>query len=265
VLRPPGNLRFDAELPEALDHQLPHVFEIRLELGIAFRDVFPYLVVVLRVEDPEGEVLELARDARHAEPPREGGVYVQRLPRDPQLVLRRLEHDGPHIVELVGELDDNDTHVLDRGDQHLAERGGLGVRLGPALDRGYLRNAVHQPGYLLSERLFDHVKRGAGVFDRVVEQGGRYGAGIELQAGKDDPDLEGVDDVWLAGKAELALMGRAGEEVGLLYHRQVVFGVDPPDGIEQGGNVPAAYFQLDVRHISMARNKCSGMDRSVNT
>ena len=61
-------------------------------------------------------------------------------------------------------------------------------------------------------------------------------------------DFQGVDDEGLAGEAELAFVGRVGEKIGLLYHREVYLGIDPPDDTEQGRYVPAAYFQFEICH-----------------
>ena len=82
------------------------------------------------------------------EPVGERRVDLERLLGDPASGLRRHRVQGHHVVQAVGELDQNDADVLGRGQDHLAE--GLRLRLvlahiGVPAD---LRHAVDELGDL---------------------------------------------------------------------------------------------------------------------
>ena len=99
----------------------------------------------------EREVLELPLDRVDAEPMGERREDLERLLR--LLVLLGLGHrlDRAHVVQPVGELDQDDPDVRGHRDDHLAVV--LGLRLVVRLERdpGQLRDAVDEPGDLLAE------------------------------------------------------------------------------------------------------------------
>ena len=106
---------------------------------------------LVRVEVVEGEVLEVALDPRHAQAVGDRRVDLQRLARDAPARLGRQVLERLHVVQPVGELDQDDPDVLGRGQDHLAE--GLGLRLVAAHVRvaADLGDAVDQLGDLLAE------------------------------------------------------------------------------------------------------------------
>ena len=118
-----------------------HPGEVLLTGRRALGDETHDLVVDLRVERREREVLELPLDGVHAEAVRERGVDLEGLV---GLALGRLGADvAPRagVVQPVGELDDEDADVAGHRDDHLAHRLGLGglavghlVELGDAVD-----------------------------------------------------------------------------------------------------------------------------------
>ena len=73
----------------------------------------------------ERQVLELLFDLLHPEAMGQGGVDVDRLLGDALLLGRRHRRDRAHVVQSVGELDDEDTQVGGHRHQHLAHRGRL--------------------------------------------------------------------------------------------------------------------------------------------
>ena len=112
-------------LPRVLQHH-------RLDLGVA-----------LRVQHREREVFELPLHVLDAEAVRERRVDVERLLRDALLLRLRQRRDRAHVVQPVGELDQQDADVLRHRDEHLAHRRGLlllprvelePVELGDAVD-----------------------------------------------------------------------------------------------------------------------------------
>ena len=78
------------------------------------------VAVVLRLEELEGQVFQLRLHAGHAEPVRQRRVDLPGLQRDPLPPLGRQVLQRPHVVQPVGQLDDDDAGVLGDRQQQLA-------------------------------------------------------------------------------------------------------------------------------------------------
>ena len=115
---------------------MPAAFEPRLELGDRPVDVrlaalaprveqLRQLAEALRLEDLEREVLELPLDLPDPEALGERRVDLERLARDPELLLRRQRGERAHVVEPVGELDEHDADVVGHRQEHLPDVLGL--------------------------------------------------------------------------------------------------------------------------------------------
>ena len=173
------------------------------------------LLVLARVERREGEVLQLPLDGVDAEPVRERRVDVEGLLGLLDLLLLRHRAERAHVVQPVGELDEDDPDVRGHRDHHLAVV--LGLRLVARLERdaGELGDAVDEPGDLLAEDLADLLQRRRRVLDRVVQQRGAQGLGVQAHAGADLRHADGVDDEVLARLAALVGVVLAGEHEGV--------------------------------------------------
>ncbi len=187
----------------------PCLVDVALALGALLGDEALDLVVLAGVQRLEGQVLELPLDRVDAEAVRDRRVDVERLPRLLDLLLLRHRADRAHVVQAIGELDQDDPDVRGHRDHHLAVV--LGLRLVARLERkpGQLRDAVDESGDLLAERLLHLLQRGARVLDRVVQQRGAQRLGVEPHAGADLRHADGVDDEVLARLAPLVGVVRA--------------------------------------------------------
>ena len=163
----------------------------------------------------EREVLELPLDGVDAEPVGQGRVDLQRLLGLLDLLLLRQRLQRAHVVQAVGELDEDDPDVRGHRDHHLAVV--LGLRLVARLERdpGELGHAVDEAGDLVAERLADLVERGRRVLDGVVQQRGAQRLGVEPHAGADLRHADRVHDELLARAAALVGVVLAGEDEGL--------------------------------------------------
>ena len=103
-----------------------------------------------------------------------------------------------HVVQPVGQLDQDHPDVARHRDHHLAVV--LGLLLVTALegDAGELRHAVHQLRDVLAEALPHVRERGARVLDGVVQQRGAERVGVEAHAGADLRHADGMGDELLA-------------------------------------------------------------------
>ncbi len=136
----------------------------------------------------------------------EGRVDIHGFAGDGLLALGLQVLEGAHVVEAVGQLDEHDAHVGHHGQQHLAHVFGLAVFAVGELDLVDLGDALDDVRHLVAESGVDFLAGGGRVFDRIVEQAGGDGRGVELHLGQDFRHFEGVDDVGLAGGAHLAGM-----------------------------------------------------------
>jgi hypothetical protein len=77
--------------------------------------------VAMRVEVREAQVLQLAIGIVQAKPVRDRRVDVQRFARHAAALFMRHRTQRAHVVQPVGELDQNDADVARHREQHLAE------------------------------------------------------------------------------------------------------------------------------------------------
>ena len=116
-----------------------------------------------------------------------------------------------HVVEAVGQLDQDHPDVGGHRDHHLAVV--LGLLLVAALegDAGELRDAVDELGDVVAEALAHVVERRARVLDGVVQQRRADRLGVEAHAGADLRHADRVGDELLARLAALVGVALAGE------------------------------------------------------
>ena len=181
----------------------------------------------------EGEVFELAAEFAHAEAVGERSVDVEGLPGDLLALLGLEVLEGAHVVEAVGELDDDDADVGDHGEEHLAYVLGLLVFAIGELDVVEFGDAFDDVGDLFAEAFFDLVGGDVGVFDGVVEQAGGDGGGVHLELGENEGDFERMDDVGFTGGALLAFVLLQAELPGLADDVEVVAGAVVMDFFEE--------------------------------
>ena len=137
---------------------------------------------------------------------REGSVDVERLLGDALLLFGAQVLQRTHVVQAIGELDDDDADVGDHGEEHLADVLGLVVFAVGELDFVEFGDAFDDVCDLFAEAAGDLLRGDVGVFDGVVQKASGDGGGVHLQIGEDLGDFEGMDDVGLAGGAELAFV-----------------------------------------------------------
>jgi hypothetical protein len=129
---------------------------------------------------------------RHPEAVGERGVQVARLLRDALTLLRREPVERPHVVQAVGELDENDPCVLRDRQQELAVVLDLPLLRGVEREVADLRQPVDDLGDLAPELALDVLDRDGRVLDDVVDQSARDRHGVELKVGEDLRDFNAV-------------------------------------------------------------------------
>ena len=223
MLGPAADGRLDLRVAQLVGHLRRHVGQVGVAAGLALADEPDDLLVALRVQRGEREVLELPLDRVHAEPVGQRRVDLERLAGLALLLVRRQEAQRAHVVQPVGELDDEHPRVARHRDDHLADglalRGARGLRgvgaLG-RLDLVELGDPVDDDPDQLAELAGQPLETDLGVLDRVVQQRGGQGRGVHAEIGEDAGDGQRMGDVRIAGAPHLALVGLLGELVGPL-------------------------------------------------
>src|SRR5690606_12665741 len=189
--------------------------------------------VAERVERPEAEILELDLEAVDAEPVRDRRVDLERLARDPPLLLARQGRDRAHVVRPVRELHEHDAQILHHREDHLAEALGLRLRGAVEAELVQLADAVDQVSDVVAETLPNLFERRRRILEHVVEQGGLDRAGVEIQARDDLRDADRMRDIRLAAAAVLTFVSLRGEFVRLDDALQVPLGKVGGEALEQ--------------------------------
>ena len=240
VLDAPAHVGAEAGRFQGIFELASELAQVALAGGASGGDQFGDAGVGVRFEVLEAEIFERSADLPDAEPGRQRGVDLDRLARDALLLVRRQGGEGAHVVEAVGELDDDDADVFGHRDEHLAQVFGLGVfGDGGVFDVGQLEgaelgHAVDQLGDVDAEFDDQVVALDAAVFHHVVEQGSLDGRDVKLEFGAGDGGGEGVFDVWVAGAARVAGVGVLGVAVGAFNLFQVGGG---EVSLQDGGEV----------------------------
>src|SRR5450432_1207813 len=197
----------------------------KLFVGMAPRfDGEDDLLVGVRLQVLEGEVLEFVAHLAHAQAVRDGRVDLDGLARNTLAPLGAQVAERPHVVDPVGQLYQDDADVLDHGQQHFAEAFGLPVLVGKHVELGELGDAIHAARYFFAEFLAHLVGGDAGVFHHVVRQPGFHGHHINAHVRQDVGHHDRVHHVGLARIADLVFMVFAGEAEGFLECGQIVLG-----------------------------------------
>ena len=128
------------------------------------------------------------------------------------LLVGWLRVQGPHVVQTVAYLDEDDSYVVAHGEQQLLEVFCLCRSLLSEDAATDLRQSVNNLCYLGSEDVLDVLYGVVCVFHHIVEQ-------CRTDAGRAESDLsagylshgDGVHDVGLAGKSAHTLVSLTGK------------------------------------------------------
>ena len=251
VLGAAGDLAFDA----GLLHRLAYAVDMLVDEAGAFRFFLSQVGLELghpfRLQHLDGQILQLALNAENAQTVGQGRVDGQGLFGD--LLLPQhgvVGGDGAHIVQAVGQLDQDDADVAGHGHQHAAQVLSLGLVAVAELQLAQLGHALHQHQRVGAEAFADDLLGHGGILHHVVEQTGGDSLVVYLQRGQDLRHGQGMDDIRLAAVPHLILMGGQSQLV------------SAPQQLLVGGGVVRARLLDDVvdgnRHKDQVSLKGSG-------
>ena len=173
-----------------------------------------YLVVALAVEIVERAVLQLPLYLLHTEPVGDGGVDLHRLGGLYELLGAALVVHGAHIVQPVGNFDEDDADVLGHGHEHLAQVLGLLLLVAGPLDAGQLGDALDYVRDGGAELALDLVVGDGRVLYDVVQQRGDHAVLVEALLGDYLRRGEAVRHVGRAVAPLLLRVSRGGVFIG---------------------------------------------------
>ena len=159
VLGAARDLGAHAHLGELVLEEPRRFGDVIFAVGATLRHHALDLGVLARMEGREGEVFELPLDAVDAQPVSQRSVDLERLLGLLDLLLLAQVAQGAHVVEAVGELDQDDADVFGHGHDHLAVVFGLLLFGGGEADLGQLGDAVDQHRDHVAELGADHFDR----------------------------------------------------------------------------------------------------------
>ena len=142
---------------------------------------------------------------------RERREDVERLLRLVDLLLLRQRLQRAHVVEAVGQLDQDHPDVGGHRDHHLPVVLGLLLVAAVEGDPRQLGDAVDELGDVVAEALAHVVERRGRVLDRVVQEAGADRLRVEAHARADLRHADRVGDELLARAAALVRVALAGE------------------------------------------------------
>ena len=213
-LAPAVDVRHHAVLLQVLDElALDLADQIAVALGQRIEALLDH-PIGFRVEGAEGKVFQLLAHFLHAHAAGERCVDVERLLCDAAARGCGHEFQGAHVVQAVGELDQEHADIVGDGEQELAEILRLLGLARHQFQPLQLGQALDQRADLMAKNLVDLGPRRLGVLDGVVQQGCDDGGVIELQPGQDRRDLERVGEIGIAGGAGLRAMRLHGIDIG---------------------------------------------------
>ena len=162
-----------------------------------------------------------------------GRVDVARLLRDldPALLGKMMER--PHVVEAVGELDEDDADVVHHRQQHLPEILRLPLLARRERNRAQLGHPLDHVGDVGAEELLDSLDRRLRVLDDVVQEPGRDGHDVQLHVGELVGYLQRVHEIGFTGVPDLALVLERGKHIGAPEQLNVSLGVICPNFFDE--------------------------------
>ncbi len=223
LLLPPLDLDFDAAPGELVGQLVGDAGDQRAVLGLQVLEPGGDQRVGFGHEVAERQLFQLAAHALHAHAAGERGVDVERVLGDAGALGLRHEIQRAHVVQAVGELDQQHARVVGDGEQELAEILRLLGVLGGEIEFVELGEPVDQAADLGPEDLVDLLAGGGRVLDRVVQHRGDDRRIVELEIGQDRGDLERMGKERIARGALLRPMGLHRVNIGAI--EQVLVGV----------------------------------------
>ena len=185
------------------------------------------------MSSPERQAFQLLAHFVHAYAAGERRIDIERLLGDAAARLRLHVLERAHIVQPVGELDQQHPYVLGDRQQEFAQVLRLLGFTRHQVEPLQLGEAFHQVPDVGAEQMVDLGAGGLGILDRIMQQRRRDGGVVELVLGKDRGDFERMGDIGVARQPPLFAMRLHGIHIGAVEKVLVRMGIVLADAFDQ--------------------------------
>ena len=175
----------------------------------------------LRVQHFEREILKLLADRLHAHASGQRRIDLHRLAGNALPLVGSQMSDRLHVVQPVGQLDEQDPYIAGHREQQFAEVLGLRGFLGGQFQLVELGHAIDQTCDLGAEQPDKLLARRGSVFDRVVQQRRDDGGIVQPEIREDRGDFERVPEIRLSARTFLVGVRPCTEHIGAVQKRFV--------------------------------------------
>ncbi len=190
-------------------------------------------LVGVGIELAERQVLELFPHLLHAHAAGERRIDVERLLCRHAARLGRAVFERAHVVQPVGKLDQQHTHVVGDGQQKLAQVFGLLGLFGDEVELFQLGQTFDQGADVAAEQAVDLGAGGVGILDGIVQQRGSDGGVVEVKIGEDGGNLERMREIRIARGALLLTMRPHRVDIGAIEQILVGLRIVLLDAVDQ--------------------------------
>ena len=133
--------------------------------------------------------------------------------------------EGPHVVQTVRQLNEQNPNILTHGQQQLAKILGLLCTVRLQFQLGKLGDAPDQERDLTAELLSDLFARGLGILNRVVQQRSDDRRGIEMIMGQDLRHFERMTEIGVPRRPLLRTVSLHRELIGTAQRLHIRVGI----------------------------------------
>ena len=172
-------------------------------------------VVAIGVDRRKAQVLQLTVERVQAQPVRDWRVNIERFASNAAALVRAHGIERAHVVQTVGELDQDDADIARHGQQHFSKAFGLLLRFCGEVKAVKLGKPVDEIADLIAELLDQFLLGDTLVFHDIVQKRRTQSVDVKLPARADLGYGNRVRDVRGAAGTELAKMGLVSEAVGV--------------------------------------------------
>ncbi|RMT54308.1 hypothetical protein ALP46_05441 [Pseudomonas amygdali pv. myricae] len=210
---PPTDVAFDAIDGQTMTQGLFDLVDQFLAIAPGALDRLVDSRGAHRVHRLEAQVLEFDTHTVHAQPIGDGRIDFEGFLGDAPTLFARQDFQRAHVVQAVGELDQNDANVARHGHRHFLEVFRLCFGLGLEVHLGQFADPVDQFRDSLAKLRAERFLGNPGVFDDVMQHRSHQALMVHVHVGKNVRHRKRMRDVGFTTATALAIVGLFGIEI----------------------------------------------------